>query len=65
MTRTSQFSIRGPSTGNGDICGPVLDALPNWFGIQEANIHYLKAIDENPTFIALDGKLVIGFLTLK
>ena len=61
----STFTIRGPSLGNADLCKPVLCMLPEWFGIDEANQHYLETIDQLPTFLALDGNRVIGFLTIK
>jgi len=39
--------------------------LPQWFGIEAANIQYLKDIEELPTFLAaVDGR-VLGFLTIR
>jgi ribosomal protein S18 acetylase RimI-like enzyme len=46
-------------------CEPILRALPDWFGIEEDVNKYLADIDRLPTFLALDGSQVIGFLTLK
>jgi ribosomal protein S18 acetylase RimI-like enzyme len=59
------ITVEGPSLGTSCLCEPVLRALPQWFGIEEANVQYLKDIEELPTFLAeLDGR-VVGFLTLR
>jgi ribosomal protein S18 acetylase RimI-like enzyme len=57
--------IQGPFTGKSAMCEPVLLALAEWFGIEEANKQYLKDIQRMPTFLATKGNLVIGFLTIK
>lgn len=59
------FSIQGPSFEKSELCEPVLRSLPEWFGLEDANQHYLEAIDQLPTFLALDHTRVVGFLTLK
>jgi ribosomal protein S18 acetylase RimI-like enzyme len=51
--------------GNSEVCEPILRSLPQWFGIEEANIQYLKDIEILPTLLAeLDGR-VVGFLTVR
>ncbi len=60
-----KLSARGPLLGQGAICAPILRALPDWFGVEEATRQYIADIDTLPTFLAeLDGATV-GFLTLK
>jgi ribosomal protein S18 acetylase RimI-like enzyme len=47
---------------------PILRALPQWFGIEEATQHYIEAASDHPTILARDtacGDLPIGFLTLR
>jgi len=61
---STKITIEGPSLGKADLCEPVLRSLPEWFGIEEANAHYLDAIDRLPTFIAGNGEHVMGFLTI-
>jgi ribosomal protein S18 acetylase RimI-like enzyme len=61
----SQISIQGPSLGTAGRCEPVLRALPQWFGIESANQHYLEAIQRFPTFLAHRSGTVIGFLTTR
>ncbi len=64
-TLDPKFSIQGPSLGESNFCEPVLRSLPGWFGLEEANQHFLENIDQSPTFLALDKNEVIGFLALK
>jgi len=61
-----KISIQGPYLGKADLCEPILRALPEYFGIEEANLYYLDAIDRLPTFLAFNGSLdrVVGFLTI-
>ncbi len=57
--------IEGPLKGQADLCAPILEGLPDWFGIETARLDYLRQVDEQPTYLArLDGNL-IGFLTVK
>jgi len=60
----TKIIIQGPFLEKADLCEPVLRSLPEWFGIEEANLHYLDAIDRLPTFLALNGNQVMGFLTI-
>ncbi|HBX68213.1 MAG TPA: N-acetyltransferase [Chloroflexi bacterium] len=63
---TQKISVQGPFLEKADFCEPILHALPEWFGIEEANQDYLDAIDRLPTFLALsrEPERVIGFLTI-
>jgi len=45
-------------------CEPILQALPDWFGIEETTRRYIQEIDERPTFIVKTHETVIGFLTI-
>lgn len=47
------------------LCEPILRSLPDWFGIEEAIQNYLRAADENITFLAWNNNHAVGFLTLK
>ena len=60
----NKIKIRGPLLEQADLCEPVLRALPEWFGIESANLHYLDAIDRLPTFLALKDESVVGFMTV-
>jgi GNAT superfamily N-acetyltransferase len=53
--------IRGPLLGQGGACGPILRALPEWFGIETAREAYVEAISGLPTWLAGDR----GFVTVK
>ncbi len=59
------MNIEGPLLGQGAVCKPILRALPEWFGIEEATAQYIRDVDALPTFIArVDGR-VVGFMTVK
>ena len=56
--------VQGPFLEQAAVCEPILRALPQWFGIEEATAYYVQQTDRLPTFLAsLDGE-VAGFLTL-
>ena len=57
--------IAGPFLDKSSLCEPILRSLPQWFGMEESNIQYLKDIDRFPTFLAYLENHVCGFLTLK
>ncbi len=55
--------VKGPFLEQSSACEPILRALPQWFGIEEATAHYVRQTDRLPTLRAtLDGE-VAGFLT--
>ncbi len=57
--------IEGPALSQSAVCGPILRALPEWFGIEEATAQYILDLEELPTFVArVDGRAV-GFMTVK
>jgi len=57
--------VEGPLFNQASACVPILRALPDWFGIEEAILHYEQEIEYLPTFLVkIDGK-VLGFLSLK
>ena len=46
---------------------PILRALPQWFGIEDATQMYIRAAGDHPMIVAVDterANLPIGFLTL-
>ncbi|HPH94833.1 MAG TPA: GNAT family N-acetyltransferase [Anaerolineaceae bacterium] len=59
------FSIEGPFLGKASLCEPVLRALPDWFGVEEAIVEYVGEIERRPTFLAFQEGSVMGFLTVK
>lgn len=42
----------------------ILASLPEWFGIPEANEHYIKAAAEMPSYLAVLADTVVGVLLL-
>lgn len=59
------IEVRGPLLGESVVCAPILRALPDWFGIEEAVRDFISQIDALPTFVAHAGADAVGFLTLK
>lgn len=47
------------------IARAILEALPDWFGIEESREGYIRDSAELPLFAAFDGEKPIGFLCLK
>ena len=60
-----QFVINGPLWGQSAVCEPILRALPDWFGIEAAIVHYVEEIEQLPTFLAQQANTTIGFLSIK
>ena len=59
-------SVEGPLLGQSGLCAPILESLPQWFGMPEANAQYIRDIEVLPTFLARgDGGELLGFLTVK
>ncbi len=59
------FIIDGPLLNQAAQCVPILRALPDWFGIDEAVLNYQREIGHLPTFLAKSDGQVLGFLSLK
>jgi GNAT superfamily N-acetyltransferase len=47
------------------ICRNILDALPEWFGIEEAKESYICEARDLPMFGCVSEETVVGFLTLR
>lgn len=60
-----EIEIQGPLLGQSELCEPILRALPDWFGIEEATRQYVADTAVLPTFLATATNQTIGFLTLK
>lgn len=48
----------------GDTCRSILDQLPAWFGVEEANAAYARATDEHTSLVAVDGATDVGIVTI-
>jgi ribosomal protein S18 acetylase RimI-like enzyme len=56
--------ITGPDE-KARICGGVLRALPDWFGIEESILDYERQVRGLPLYAAYDGDNVAGFVAVK
>lgn len=59
------YLIEKPVLGKGSVCQEILCSLPQWFGIEEAIVQYVKDIEQLPTFVAMEDNKAVGFLTIK
>lgn len=67
MNIMQPIHIHSAALGLSEAVEPILRALPQWFGIEEATQMYIRDAGLNPTLLAVDperGDLPIGFLTL-
>lgn len=66
---TAALIVEGPLLGQSALCAPILESLPQWFGMPEANAQYIRDIEVLPTFLARTdgdgGGELLGFLTVK
>jgi GNAT superfamily N-acetyltransferase len=60
-----EMEVQGPLLGQSHLCEPILRALPDWFGSEEATRQYVADTAVLPTFLATAAHQTIGFLTLK
>lgn len=65
MKKTVQLEIQGPMFHQASRCEPIMRALPDWFGIEEALVQYISEIEHLPTFIACQDERAVGFLSVK
>lgn len=63
--RTTQLVIEGPRLKQSARCEPIMRALPDWFGIEEAIVQHVAEIENLPTFLVCKGERTIGFLSMK
>ena len=47
------------------ICNDILRALPDWFGIEESIIDYVKQVKTMPFYVAYKHDKAVGFVALK
>ena len=58
------MQIIGPALNARTSCEAVLRSLPQWFGIEESLLMYADDTLRLPTFAALEGDDVVGFVSL-
>ena len=63
--KNNNIKIQPPSTNCGVFCEKILCALPNWFGIEESLLQYVKDANVMPTMLAKVDDVVVGFITIK
>lgn len=56
-----EAQIEGPYFDKANICVPIVRALPEWFGIEKAILHYASEINILPTFLAMEASHTISY----
>ncbi len=46
-------------------CAEILAKLPEWFGIEEANLAYIESLGRLPTAVARADGQIVGFIALE
>lgn len=59
------MNIIGPALDQRAACEQVLRSLPKWFGIEPALVMYADDTLRLPTFAAVEGARLIGFISLE
>jgi len=59
------ITTQQPTNNCGAACEPILRALPEWFGIEDSLVQYVKDADTMPTMLLKDKEHIIGFVTIK
>ena len=59
------MQIIGPALDAHAQCEQVLRSLPMWFGIEEALLMYADDTLRLPSFAAVEGERILGFVSLK
>ena len=56
--------IRRLRTGEHVVCDQILRGLPNWFGIEDAIVSYVRDLQTMETWVAEASGALVGFLTI-
>jgi GNAT superfamily N-acetyltransferase len=66
-SQSTSFQITGPHFGQSAVVNEILRALPDWFGIEESIVNYVKEVDALPAFLAREenSNRVAGFISIR
>jgi GNAT superfamily N-acetyltransferase len=65
MTARESFALRRLETRDVPACERVLRALPDWFGLEDANRAYVESLGRLPGAVAEAGGEIVGFVALE
>lgn len=61
---TADLILLERAAGSGETCRRILSRLPGWFGIKEANEHYVAMAEQHPSIVAVLEEEEVGLLTM-
>ncbi len=64
VEKIKDISLLPYSTLHEQDCADLIAALPQWFGIPEANTSYLESMKKYSTWVTVDEEKVVGVITL-
>lgn len=59
------LSIRPLASAESAECERILRALPEWFGIEESLLEYVRDTTRMETIVAVEDGAIVGFLTVR
>ena len=59
------MDLAGPLPDTSADCERILRSLPDWFGIEEALVAYVRDADRFPTFHAIEDGRSVAFVTVR
>lgn len=65
IRQPSGIVIEGPASGQGSVCRAILDALPDWFELPDANARFVAEAEALPSLVAYGDGQAVGLLTFK
>jgi GNAT superfamily N-acetyltransferase len=65
MKQSQRFAVIDFEERHRGGCACVIQALPDWFGIEASNRAYVAALGRIPTFVVEDESRVLGFTAIE
>jgi GNAT superfamily N-acetyltransferase len=63
--KRNDLNIRQLTPNDIPACERILHALPNWFGIEQANEAYIQSLSTLPVYVAIEDGGIVGFIAVK
>jgi GNAT superfamily N-acetyltransferase len=61
---TMEIPVRELQPDDIAACERILNALPDWFGLEASNRAYIDSLATSPAAVATDGDVIVGFIAL-
>jgi len=61
---TREIHVRALELDDIGPCARILNALPDWFGMEESNRAYVESLRTSPGAVVTEGAEIVGFIAL-